>query len=91
METKEQLYGFLPRHIRKLIQYTEKTPQAVHPQKVGWLDMESTSSRYESIGTTEAYNLYPDPNANKLCQQLADHHGVDKKQVCVASALLAFI
>ncbi len=85
MKNQETLYQFLPRQTRKLIQYQNKIPQPLCPQKEGWANLESSASIYGGIGNDEIFHKYPDPLASKLCRQLGEHHQLDTNQICVGN------
>jgi len=84
MENKEKLYNFLPKHIRKLAQAKENLPQPV-VSKDGYLSMETSISLLGTVGTDENYSSYPDSQAKKLKNQLAEYAKMDSNQICIAN------
>lgn len=84
MKTAEELYQFLPRHIKKLVK--AKLEQTIHtPMKEGYLNLESAISLWGTIGTDELLNQHPDSQALKLRNQLAEHHKLSPDQICVGN------
>lgn len=91
MKNQEELQLFLPRRTKKLLQYQAKQSVAMDLQKIGRLDMVSTTNREGSIGTTADYQCYPDSDAIKLREQIATHHQLHTSQICVGSDTTALL
>jgi histidinol-phosphate aminotransferase len=91
MKNKEELHFFLPRRVRKLLQYEAKQLPMMDLQKVGCLDMVSMVSKEASVGTTDAHQLLPDLRAQKLRNQIATQYNLTADQVCVGNDTAALL
>ena len=83
MQTPEELYQFLPRHIRKLLKATSEFP--VSTTKEGVLNLESSVSLWGSVGNEEQYHLRPDSQALKLRDLLAGYSQIPVEQICIGN------
>ncbi len=83
MENKEELYNFLPRHIRKLLRSKEKQEAIVLED--AHLNLKEAASALGTVGSDENYNQYPDSQAKKLKNELSEYSNLKTNQICIGN------
>lgn len=90
MPSEFKLYELLPRHTRKILNAKHKGTKIPHfDEKV--LGLDKKESAWGSVGTDEDYHLYPDPKAESLRAELAEHFRVDAPKILVGNGTDALL